>query len=370
LKHLHLAAVITFILFIGSTPAAAVSPAIPAKAAIVTDGSGAVLYAKYPDAKLAPASTVKLITAMVAIDSLDPARMVKISRTAAKVRSIQPRLHADEEMTVSDLLHLALMKSINAAAVALAEAAAGSEQDFVALMNRKAEEIGANSTLFANASGLPKGTQYTTASDLVVIMKAALAYPLIREILGTKFYMLKTAEGREIFLDNSDDLLWQRENVTVIGGKTGYTGNARHCFVCAINTENGPLFTAVLGARSRSSLWKSTLLLAEIGTHPEEMAFPKEKHRTPRRVLRSGEKLNRSSWRRGADLLAFQEPSDDLLIRSFPDDDQPAVLSILCKGNAVRLSPDDVEPVWALSRPDQCLRPLNGAAAPLIQFIE
>ncbi len=370
LKRLQLATLITLILLIGTTPAAAVSPSIPAKAAIVTDGSGAVLYAKYPDAKLAPASTVKLVTAMVAIDNLDPARMVKISRNAAKVRSIKPRLHADEEMAVSDLLHLALMKSINSAAVALAETAASSEQDFVTLMNRKAKDIGANNTLFANASGLPKGTQYTTASDLVLIMKAALTYPLIREILGTKFYLLKTAGGREIFLENSDNLLWLQEDVTVIGGKTGYTGNARHCFVCAINTENGPLFTAVLGARSRSSLWKSTLLLAKIGAHPEELAYPKERFLTPRRVLRNGEKLNRSSWRRGADLLAFQEPSDYLLIQSFPNDDQPALLNILCQGNAVRLSPDDDEPVWALSHLDQCLGPLDGAAVPLSQFIE
>ena len=370
MKRLLFAAVITFILLIGASPAVAVSASIPAKAAIVTDGSGAVIYSKYPDAKLAPASTVKLITAMVAIDSLDPARVVKISKAAAKVRSIQPRLQADEEMTVSDLLHLALMKSINGAAVALAEAAAGSEQDFVVLMNRKAKEIGANSTLFANASGLPKGTQYTTASDLVLIMKAALTYPLIREILGTRFYIIKSAGGREIFLENSDDLLWQQENVTVIGGKTGYTGNARHCFVCAINTEKGPLYTAVLGARSRSSLWKSTLMLAKIGTRPEEIVYPKEKYRMPRRELRSGEKSNRSSWSRRTDLLAFQEPSDHLLIQSFPDNDQPAVFNILCKGNAVYLSPDDVEPVWAFSRLDQCLRPLDGAQAPLSQFIE
>ena len=235
---------------------AAASPQqkIPAKAAIVVDSTGEVLYAKYPDARLAPASTVKLVTAMVVIDRLDPSSKVKISRYAGKVRSIQPRLHPDEEMTVSDLLHLALMKSINSAAVALAEATSGSEKDFVALMNRKAKEIGTNNTLFANASGLPKGIQYTTASDLTVIMKAALSYPLIRDILGTKEYLIKTTEGREIFLENSNDLLWQSSNM--IGGKTGYTGNARHCFVCAINTDKGPLFTAVLGARSRSSLWR------------------------------------------------------------------------------------------------------------------
>ncbi len=234
------------------------------------DYSGTVLFAKYPNARLAPASTVKLVTAMVALDNLDPAKMVKVSRNAGTVRSIQPRIHSDEELTVSDLLHLALMKSINSAAVALAEATADTEQEFAALMNRKAKEIGANNTLFANATGLPKGTQYSTAADLVLILKHALSYPLIREILGTKVYLLRTAEGRVIFLENSNDLLWRENNM--IGGKTGYTGNARHCFVAAINTEKGPCFTAVLGARSRSSLWRSTLALAELGTNPESVS--------------------------------------------------------------------------------------------------
>ncbi len=284
MKRIYLVVIIAMILFVRAAPAGAWSQkAIPAKAAIVMDDAGTVLYAKYPNAKLAPASTVKLITAMVALDNLDPAKKVKISRNAGMVRSIQPRIHPDEEMTVSDLLHLALMKSINSAAVALAEATAGSEQDFVNLMNRKAKEIGANDTLFANASGLPKGTQYTTASDLALILKHALSYPLIREILGTKECLIRTTEGRELFLENSDDLLWQKDNV--IGGKTGYTGNARHCFVGAINTEKGPLFTAVLGARSRSSLWRSTLMLAELGMNPD-LAIVMEKPRRTRRMTR------------------------------------------------------------------------------------
>lgn len=275
---------ITLFLFAGVSPAAASSlrNTIPAKAAIVMDDSGTVLYAKYPNAKLAPASTVKLVTAMVVLDNLEPAQTVKVSKNAGRVRSIRPRIHPDEEMTVSDLLHLALMKSINSAAVALAEATAGSEQDFVTLMNRKAKEMGANSTLFANASGLPKGTQYTTASDLALIMKHALTYPLIREILGKKGCLIRTADGRDIFLDNSNDLLWQ--NDTMICGKTGYTGNARHCFVGAITSEKGPLFTAVLGARSRSGLWKSTLLLAQIGLNPGLASSLAEKHRERRRA--------------------------------------------------------------------------------------
>ncbi|HYA85984.1 MAG TPA: serine hydrolase [Nitrospirota bacterium] len=271
MKHTYIiiAAMVLVLLSRVLPAAAAPQQKIPAKAAIVVDSSGEVLFAKYPDAKLAPASTVKLVTAMVVIDRLNPALKVKISRNAGRVRSIQPRLRPDEEVTVSDLLHLALMKSINSAAVALAEATAGSEKDFVTLMNQKATEIGADNTLFANASGLPKGTQYTTASDLALILKAALSYPLIRDILGTKAYLIRTTEGRDIFLENSNDLLWQRDNM--IGGKTGYTGNARHCFVCAINTDRGPLFAAVLGARSRSSLWRSTLMLEAIGMQKESL---------------------------------------------------------------------------------------------------
>jgi D-alanyl-D-alanine carboxypeptidase (penicillin-binding protein 5/6) len=272
LKRIYRIILITILLAIPTGPAASLPRiSLPAKAAVVMDSSGAVLYAKYPDSKLAPASTVKLVTAMVVLDRISLEQTVKISRNAGKVRSIQPRLHADEELTVSDLMHLALIKSVNSAAVALAEATAGSERDFVALMNRKAKELGTHDTLFANASGLPHGIQYTTARDLAIIMKAALAYPLIREILGKKECMIRTTGGREIFIENSNDLLWLQDNM--IGGKTGYTGNARHCFVYAINTGKGPLYTAVLGARSRSSLWRSALLLAELGRDPAPAEF-------------------------------------------------------------------------------------------------
>ncbi len=242
---------------------ASAGPSIPAKAWVIMDDSGTIIDSRHANARLAPASTTKLITAMVVLDSLCPDMPVTISKHAAKVHSIRPRLQAGEEMAVNDLLRLALMQSINSAAVALAEATAGSESDFVVMMNNKASEIGATNTLFSNASGLPNGRQYITASDLVLILKAALTYPLIREILSEKSAVITTAGGRDIFIENTNNLLWQDENM--IGGKTGYTGTARHCFVCAVNTDNGPLFTAVLGARTRRSLWKSTEKLSAIG---------------------------------------------------------------------------------------------------------
>ncbi len=236
---------------------------IAAKAWIVVDENDSVLSEKYPSAKLPPASTVKLVTAMVALDRLDPSTSVTVSKRAQAARSGKPRLKAGDVLTVSDLLHLALMRSINAAAVALAEGAGGSENAFVAMMNQKAKDIGANDTHFETASGLPKGRQYTTARDLTIILKRALMYPLIREILGKKGWMVKTAAGRELYLSNTDNLLWSRTDM--IGGKTGFTCNARHCFVGAMDTEKGLIYTAVLGAPSRSRLWKSALRLADIG---------------------------------------------------------------------------------------------------------
>ena len=231
------------------------------------DEQGSVLYARNPSAKLPPASTVKLVTAMVALDRIAPEALVTVSRAAAATRSIEPRLKAADELTVADLLHLALMKSINAAAVALAEEAAGSEDAFVALMNLKADEIGARDTHFITASGLPKGRQYTTARDLAIIMKRALTYPLIKEILGKKEWLIITRAGRELPLENSDDMLWYRSDM--VGGKTGFTNNARHCYVGAMDTEKGIIYTAVLGAASRSRLWESAQTLAELGTNPD-----------------------------------------------------------------------------------------------------
>ncbi len=236
---------------------------IAAKAWIVIDENDSVLSAKFPSVKLPPASTVKLVTAMVALDNLDPAAKVIVSSRARAARSGKPRLMTNDELTVSDLLHLALMRSNNSAAVALAEAAGGSEDAFVALMNQKVKELGANDTHFVTASGLPKGRQYTTALDLTIILKKALTYPIIREILGKKEWMVKTAAGRELYLSSTDNLLWSRSNM--VGGKTGFTCNARHCFVGAMDTEKGLIFTAVLGAPSRSRLWKSALTLADIG---------------------------------------------------------------------------------------------------------
>lgn len=280
MKGIFFYTLVALLLLLETQPAFSFSAkAIPAKACIVMDDNDSVLYAKNPSAKLPPASTVKLMTAMVALDRLDPATKVCVSSNAARIRSVKPKLFANDELTVEDLLHLALMKSINSAAVALAEQAAGSEDDFVELMNQKANEIGACDTHFVTASGLPKGKQYTTARDLTIILKKALTYPLIKEILGKKEWLIKTAAGKELYLGNTDYLLWSTSNM--VGGKTGFTNSARHCFVGAMDTEKGLIFTAVLGSPSRNRLWKSTLMLAEYGINPQMFTAIEEPSEPP-----------------------------------------------------------------------------------------
>ncbi|HMK61643.1 MAG TPA: D-alanyl-D-alanine carboxypeptidase family protein [Dissulfurispiraceae bacterium] len=234
---------------------------ISAKAAVVIDGAtGNILYAKNPNVKLFPASTTKLVTAMIVLDRLDPETIVTVSQEAADTPSVSPHLRAGEKLKVRDLLNIALIRSVNSAAVALAEAVSGSEEAFTKLMNEKARSLGAENTHYVNASGLPGGGQYITAFDLSLIMKGAIGYPVIKEIVKTRSQQVYTEGGRKIVVKNTNHLLWTDEDM--VGGKTGYTRAAKHCFVCAGQKGDRMLVAAVLGESVRNELWhdSSTLL--------------------------------------------------------------------------------------------------------------
>ena len=237
---------------------------ISARAAVVIDGStGNILYAKNPNVKLFPASTTKLVTAMVVLDRLDPETVVTVSQEAANTPSVSPHLRAGEKLKVKDLLNIALIRSVNSAAVALAEAVSGSEEAFAKLMNAKVLSIGAESTRYVNASGLPGDGQHITAFDLALIMKQALCYPMIVEIVNTRAQQIFTEGGRKILVRNTNHLLWTDEDM--VGGKTGYTRAARHCFVCAGQKGDKILVAAVLGESVRSELWHDASTLLERG---------------------------------------------------------------------------------------------------------
>jgi D-alanyl-D-alanine carboxypeptidase (penicillin-binding protein 5/6) len=233
---------------------------VSSRAAAVIDAStGNLLYAKNPDLRCPPASTTKLMTAILAVENLNLDAVVTVSKKASSVSPHKAGFKAGERITVEDLLYAALLGSANDAAVALAEAVAGSEERFVGLMNKKVLLIGAQNTHFINPHGLPGRGQYITASDLSRIMQYALRYPKLQQIINTRVAEISTGKGRSIFLRNTNRLLWSEEGL--MAGKTGYTRKARHCFVGVAEREHDTVVVALLGSPSRDDLWRESGLL-------------------------------------------------------------------------------------------------------------
>ena len=257
-------ALVTLIVW-SSCIGAASADEIRARAAVVMDPvTGRVLYAKNPDLKLLPASTTKLMTALVVLDQAKLDAVTTVSRNAATTPPTRSGLKEGDKVTIETLLYAALMKSANDAAVALAEAVAGSEEKFVRLMNIKAAAIGADDAKFVNATGLPADGQYITAYDLAKIMRIAVKYPLIKEIIGTRVTSVETEGGKSVMIKNTNKLLWSDDEL--LGGKTGYTRQARHCFVCIGEKNNDTVIVALLGAPSRDLLWTEAEELMSFGS--------------------------------------------------------------------------------------------------------
>jgi D-alanyl-D-alanine carboxypeptidase (penicillin-binding protein 5/6) len=230
---------------------------IKSRAALSIDAStGEILFSKNSNWRLPPASTTKLMTAIVAIENEDLSKVVRISKKASRAAHSKAGFKEGDQVTIEGLLYAVLLKSANDAAVALAEAISGSEQKFVLLMNGKAFSIGAEDTKFINATGLPGPGQYITAMDLSKILVYALEFPKLREIMGTPEARITTEEGKVFYLRSTDKLLWLDDKI--IGGKTGYTRRAGYCFACAAQCETRTILVAILGSPSRKKLWTET----------------------------------------------------------------------------------------------------------------
>ena len=233
---------------------------ISSRSAITINAStGEILFSKNPTLRRPPASTTKLMTAIVAMETENLSKVVTISPNASQSAPSKAGFKRGDRVQIEGLLYAALLESANDATVALAEAIAGSEKLFVSLMNQKALAIGARDTKFINSNGLPGSGQYTTALDLSKVLNYALKIPKLREIMGTPVAQITTENGRVFYLRSTDKLLWSDEKV--IGGKTGYTRTAGHCFVCAAQSETKTILVAILGSPSRRNLWTDAKIL-------------------------------------------------------------------------------------------------------------
>lgn len=218
-------------------------------ALIVNFETGNILYEKNSTKKIFPASTTKMLTAIVAIENIDDySEVVKISKNASGRNHSAFSFSKGDEISLMDLLKASLICSHNNATVALAEYVCGNVEDFVKIMNLKAKEIGAVNSNSENTNGLD--SEYpdhkTTAYDLALIAKYCLSNNLFKQIVNTqKDYIY--INGKEIEIKSTNDLL----SYDYIGGvKTGYTENAGFCVVLYSDKNDLELITVVLGCSS------------------------------------------------------------------------------------------------------------------------
>ena len=234
-------------------------PTIAAKSWLLLDTtSNQVIAAQEPDARVEPASLTKIMTAYLTFAALkdkklDLKQMVTVSVKAWKVDASSSKMFIEPQKPVSieDLLYGLMVVSGNDAAVALAEAVAGDEAAFVAMMNREAERMGLKATHFANPHGLPSPENYTTARDLSVLaMRVITDYPEFYKIDSVKSFTYN-----KITQPNRNLLLWR--DPTVDGMKTGHTEGAGYCMITSAKrpgaTGERRLISVVMGANSIES---------------------------------------------------------------------------------------------------------------------
>ena len=230
-------------------------PAMTCKSAILSNSTkGKRLFGKDVERKVLPASTVKIMTALIVLERLPLDQYLTVGSAAMNVQPTKLNLVPGEQYRVADLLYAILLKSANDASVVLAEAVAGSEEKFVGMMNQRAMQLGARDTEFANCHGLPTSSkgrvQYTTAYDMYLIFVKALKHSFFREAIKRKYKTIYSRDGRAIALKSHNKILfsgWKKE----IYGKTGYTRAAGTCFVGTLNDRGNTLVIGVFGCNDR-----------------------------------------------------------------------------------------------------------------------
>lgn len=224
------------------------NPDISAKGSIVVDrATGQVLWAKDPDAKLFPASTTKILTALIMVERLRPETPIKAPDDIEKITGASLHLKPGEVLTAYDMLQAVLLRSANDACHAVSIHIAGSVEGFAKLMNEKARELGMTNSNFRNAHGLHDPEHYTTARDLANLARAAMKDPTIQEIVGRRRAEVTRSINQEDRVIISRNRLVGRES-RFHGIKTGFTRPAGACFVGAAAHDGIEIITVVLGS--------------------------------------------------------------------------------------------------------------------------
>ena len=221
------------------------------------DGKGTLIYTKNSTKKRAQASTTKLMTAILVMESGRLDGTTRITKNAAKTLWGTYMMKAGDVFSNRDLMYALLMPSANDAAVALAEGIGGTEANFVSMMNRKAEKMGLTRTHYQNPHGLDADGHYSSASDLAKLTAYAYTFPEISAIWNTSIKTISPQNRKcNWILYTTNSLFgydWRFK-----GGKTGTTDKARCCFTGVYTYKNETYVTVVLGSKYGFGRWSDT----------------------------------------------------------------------------------------------------------------
>ncbi|MGQ0571836.1 MAG: D-alanyl-D-alanine carboxypeptidase family protein [Armatimonadota bacterium] len=217
----------------------------PVAAVLMDVGTGRLLYARDVHRRMAPASTTKILTAILAIERLSPGATITISAGVGGVRTgTTIGVEAGETWKVRDLLHAMMVRSANDAAVALAEGVSGKVERFVSLMNARARQIGARNSHFTNPHGLHESAHYTTAYDLALITHHALRHPHFAAMVSMHTWELARPDRLPQEFANTNKLLDRYAGAD--GVKTGWTAASGHTLVASATRDHWQLLAVVL----------------------------------------------------------------------------------------------------------------------------
>jgi len=219
---------------------------VSAKSAIIIDAdSGKVLWEKDADTPRYPASTTKIMTALLLIEHCLPTDVIVAPQNIEDVKESSIHLKPGEKMSARDMLYALMLRSANDGCVAVACHISGTVPAFVKLMNDRAKELGCTHTFFHNPNGLNDEQHKICARDLAIIAQAAMKYELFRETVKTKKVWIKrSSDSKDLYLTNHDK--WLTADSTADGIKTGWTIPAGHCFVGSATRNGYRIITVIL----------------------------------------------------------------------------------------------------------------------------
>lgn len=286
---------------------------VTAESAILVEVStGRIIYEKNSTKQMFPASTTKMMTAILVIENCDLQEMVTVSETALQNISsgyVTCGLSVGEELSVNDLLYALMLPSANDAAFVLAEYVAGSTDAFANMMNNKATELGCTNTHFVNPNGIHDNRHYTTAYDLYLIANYCMQNETFRTIVSTTEYTLPATNKygtADRSFKNTNDLL-NTEKTTyyknAIGIKTGHTSMAGYCLVSESSRDGLDFISVVLNSESDTNRFSDSVKLFNYGYDNYTLTKVKEKNQ----LIETIEVANATKETMNLDLLVDKE---------------------------------------------------------------